>query len=289
MAELADLARDAGLEIAGFIEPWRYDPASYLTDAGLLHRLNALDAVARAGFAEQLAGNLKRHIVYLVRRGRAKASVARPDDRAMVPVLRAGSAELVGAMRGRSTLKVAIDGLELRFPIPPHAAEILAAIDGTRSIADIHQALSDTVDGLKSWTAFKPAFDRLYHTFNRSEPAVPDAHSALARHTLPFFSITRMRATPSGWATCSSPGSAWQMSPGCIACAVLAAGAALMHGERAVQQHQHFRAVIDVPEVRPVRPMQPNGRAFDLGDRQGIPGCGGGKVTRCYKLHGAGV
>jgi SAM-dependent methyltransferase len=166
VAELADLVRGAGLEIAGFIEPWRYDPASYLTDAGLLHRLNALDAIARAGFAEQLAGNLKRHIVYLVRQGRAKTSVARPDDRAMVPVLRAGSAELAGAMRGRGTLKVAIDGLELRFPIPPHAAEILAAIDGERSIADIHQALAGKVDGLKSWSGFKPAFDRLYHTFN---------------------------------------------------------------------------------------------------------------------------
>ncbi|HET6159430.1 MAG TPA: class I SAM-dependent methyltransferase [Dongiaceae bacterium] len=167
VAELAELAKDAGLEIAAFIEPWRYDPASYLTDPGLLHRLERLDPIARAAFAEQLAGNLKRHIVYLVREGRARTSVARPDDKALVPVLRAGSEDLANALRGRNNLKVAIDGLELRFKIPPHASDILAVIDGKRSIADIHQQLSGRIDALKDWSAFKPAFDRVYHTFNR--------------------------------------------------------------------------------------------------------------------------
>jgi SAM-dependent methyltransferase len=167
VAELADLAQGAGLEIAAFIEPWRYDPASYLTDAGLLHRLNPLDAIARAAFAEQLAGNLKRHIIYLVRQGRARSSVARPDDRAMVPVLRPGSGELAASLRGRSNLKVTIDGLEVRLQVPPHAADILEAIDGARSIADIHQMLAGRIDALKSWEAFKPAFDRVYSTFNK--------------------------------------------------------------------------------------------------------------------------
>ncbi|HEU4826088.1 MAG TPA: methyltransferase, partial [Dongiaceae bacterium] len=101
VAELAELASGTGLEIAAFIEPWRYDPASYLTNAGLLHRLAGLDAIARAGFAEQLAGNLKRHIVYLVRAGRARSAVARPDDPAMIPVLRAGSEGLAAALQDR--------------------------------------------------------------------------------------------------------------------------------------------------------------------------------------------
>jgi SAM-dependent methyltransferase len=167
VAELADLVRGAGLEIAAFIEPWRYDPAFYLADAGLLRRLEQLDPIARAGFAEQLAGNLKRHIVYLVRRERAGSSVARPDDPAMVPVLRAGSIGLAASLRGRSNLKVMIDGLEVRVPVPPHAADILSIIDGKRTIAQIHQALSSTVDGLESWSSFKPALDRVYATFNK--------------------------------------------------------------------------------------------------------------------------
>jgi SAM-dependent methyltransferase len=164
--QLSELVRGAGLEIAAFIEPWRYEPASYLTDASLLHRLNGLDMTVRAAFAEQLAGNLKRHVVYLVREGRARQAVARPDDRMMVPVLRAGNEDLAAALRDRRSLKVAIDGLELKFQIPPYSAEILAATDGRRSIAEIHTVVSGRIDALKSWTAFTPAFERVYHTFN---------------------------------------------------------------------------------------------------------------------------
>src|SRR5262249_10194668 len=133
---------------------------------GLLQRLSGLDATTRAGFAEQLAGNLKRHIVYLVRRGRAKSATARPDDRDLVPVLRAGGEDLAAALRGRGSLKVAIDGIELRVQIPPHAADILGAIDGRRTIAEVHRQLADKVEALKTWNAFKPAFERVYHTFN---------------------------------------------------------------------------------------------------------------------------
>ncbi len=167
VAELAALANGAGLEIAAFIEPWRYDPASYLTDAGLLRRLARLDPIERAGFAEQLAGNLKRHVVYLVRAGRAAAAVARPSDRKMVPVPRADSDGLIAALRGRGALKVAIDGIEVRFPIPAYAADIRAEIDGRRSIAEIHQAVAARQDALKGWHAFKPAFERVYELFNR--------------------------------------------------------------------------------------------------------------------------
>jgi len=164
--ELAELVRGAGLEIAAFIEPWRYDPASYLTDPSLLHRLEQLDPIARASFAEQLAGNLKRHIVYLVRRERAASAVARPDEH-MVPVLRAGGGALAESLKGRSNLKVSIDGLEVRLKVPPHSAEILAAIDGKRTIADIHRVVGSTVEVLQDWSAFKPAFERVYQTFNK--------------------------------------------------------------------------------------------------------------------------
>lgn len=164
--ELADLAHCAGLEIAAFIEPWRYDPASYLTDAGLLHRLERLDPIARAAFAEQLAGNLKRHIVYLVRKGRAADTVARPSED-MVPVLRVGGGALAESLKGRSNLKISIDGLELRLQVPPQSAEILGAVDGKRSIAGIWQAVGGRVDALKDRDVFEAAFGRVYQTFNK--------------------------------------------------------------------------------------------------------------------------
>ena len=119
-----------------------------------------------SAFAEQLAGNLKRHIVYLVRHGRIGSAVARPDE-SMVQVLRAGGGALAESLKGRSNLKVSIDGLEVRLQVPPHSAEILAAIDGKRTIAEIRRVVGGTVDVLRSGSAFKPAFDRVYQTFNK--------------------------------------------------------------------------------------------------------------------------
>lgn len=161
VAELAQLVAGAGLEIASFIEPWRYDPASYLGDADLLRRLARLDPLARAGFAELLAGNLKRHIVYLVPQGRAANSIASPADAAMVPVLRPGSDSWTKGLADARVLKAKIDGIEVRFPLPEMAAPILSRIDGRRSIADIDRDLG------RSGGSFGPAFDRVYAVFNK--------------------------------------------------------------------------------------------------------------------------
>jgi hypothetical protein len=66
-----------------------------------------------------------------------------------------------------SNLKVSIDGSRCVLPMPPHSAEILGAIDGKRSIAEVHQAVGGTLDALKGRNAFKPAFERVYQTFNK--------------------------------------------------------------------------------------------------------------------------
>jgi hypothetical protein len=55
----------------------------------------------------------------------------------------------------------------VRFAVPPHAADILAEVDGRRSIADIHQALAGKLDDLKRWADFKLAFERVYERFNK--------------------------------------------------------------------------------------------------------------------------
>lgn len=167
VAGLAELVAGAGLEIAAFIEPWRYDPASYLSDADLLSRLRRLDPIARAGFAELLAGNLKRHIVYLVRRGEAARSVADAGDAGMAPVLRAGSESWVKGVAGARVLKAKIDGIEVKFPLPALAAPILARIDGRRTIAAIQHDLAEAGEGPRDRRAFKDAFDAVYAVFNK--------------------------------------------------------------------------------------------------------------------------
>ncbi len=167
VAELAELVAGAGLEIAAFIEPWRYDPESYLSDPDLLRRTARLDALGRAGFAELLAGNLKRHIVYLVPRGQAGARVASPADATMAPVLRAGSDSWVKGLADARVLKAKIDGIEVKVPLPTMAAPILSRIDGQRSIAGIERDLQQSGVKPGGGESFRGAFDRVYAVFNK--------------------------------------------------------------------------------------------------------------------------
>jgi hypothetical protein len=166
VAELGELVAGAGLEITSFIEPWRYDPESYLSDPDLLRRLARLGPLARAGFAELLAGNLKRHIVYLVPPGQAGARVASPADAAMVPVLRAGSDSWIKGLADARVLKAKIDGIEVKFPLPAMAAPILSRIDGRRSIAEIERELGQDLKR-SGGGSFRAAFDRGYTVFNK--------------------------------------------------------------------------------------------------------------------------
>ncbi|MCI0430904.1 MAG: class I SAM-dependent methyltransferase [Rhodospirillales bacterium] len=165
--ELAELVTSAGLAITGLIEPWRYDPASYLSDGALLKRVAALDRLARAAMAERLAGNLKVHICYAVKTNRAAAAVAQPQDPAMIPVLRAGSGmESAKNLKPGGTLTARAEGLEARFALPRRAGPILARIDGRRTLADIHADLAAGEGARFEWPAFKEEFDRLYGVFN---------------------------------------------------------------------------------------------------------------------------
>ena len=57
----------AGLRIACWVEPVRYDPDVYLPDPKLRARTAGLDPVQRAALAEAITGNMGIHIVYCVR------------------------------------------------------------------------------------------------------------------------------------------------------------------------------------------------------------------------------
>jgi SAM-dependent methyltransferase len=165
--ELVDLVRSAGLAISGLIEPWRYDPASYLNDGALLKRIAPLDRMARAQLAELLAGNLKVHICYAVKAGRAIESVARADDPDMVPVLRSGSgAEMARGLKPGGALTARADGLEAQFALPRRAGPILSRIDGHRSVRAIHADLAAAEGGRLDWPSFQEEFGRLYAVFN---------------------------------------------------------------------------------------------------------------------------
>ena len=162
VAQLAELVGDAGLEPVALIEPARYEPASYLADPALLESLKELGWLERAAFAEALAGNIKKHIVYVAKAGSAAGRIARPDRPEAIPRLaRLAAAGLAQALRREGALQVELDGITLSRPLPPLAADIVARIDGRTDLGAIHKALQERGPGL-DWFAFKAAFDQLH-------------------------------------------------------------------------------------------------------------------------------
>jgi SAM-dependent methyltransferase len=165
--ELAALVADAGLAVTGFIEPARYDPASYLADPALLKRLAGLDRLGRAAFAERLAGNMKAHACYLAPRARAAEAVARPDGPEAVPVFRElDGPTLAKGLKPGAPLVIEHGGIRMRFPLPRLAAAIARLIDGRLSLGEIHRALRDGPGRDLDWPAFMAEFDRFYAAFN---------------------------------------------------------------------------------------------------------------------------
>jgi SAM-dependent methyltransferase len=160
VGEVAALVASAGLRLAGFVPPARYEPASYLNDAALLKRLASCTPLERAAFAERLAGNMKAHVFYAVD---AKNAVAppQPDDPQAIPVwFDADPAPALKALGG-ATLTVSAEGLTFRFPLPPLAAAMAAQIDGQRPLRDIHATVAAKAGPL-DWAAFSRQFALLY-------------------------------------------------------------------------------------------------------------------------------
>lgn len=135
--ELAGLVAEAGLEIAAWIEPLRYDPATYLPPE-LQERLEGLTPLERASLAEQLAGNFKTHTLYLSRRTR---TLAEPQPTAVPTWVEWEGAAVAAMVKREGALAGAFDGLPLRLPLPPRAAAFAELCDGRRSLAEIRDTL----------------------------------------------------------------------------------------------------------------------------------------------------
>ena len=164
--EIDLLVRGSGLEIVSFIDPWRYDPDNYLSDARLKALLAPLAPLARARFAELLAGNIKSHVCYVVAAGRADAALARPSEPSAIPILRHDDGPaLARAIKG-DRIAFRIDGLEVAFALPRMAAPILGRIDGRRSLAALQAELSGPFGARASPGAFASDFAQLYKVMN---------------------------------------------------------------------------------------------------------------------------
>ncbi len=137
VTDLAALLHEAGLSIACFMEPMRYDPAALMPDPKLRARIAGLDPIARAALAEDLAGNMSTHVVYCTRAGE-QPPAADPLDPAAIPIAREmPAAEIARNIRPDGALPFLFDGLRVPIALPPLAAAILRLIDGTRTVGGI--------------------------------------------------------------------------------------------------------------------------------------------------------
>jgi SAM-dependent methyltransferase len=138
VSELLELLGTAGLAPTAFIEPVRYRPETYLSDASLLRRAANLPEPARWQLAEDLAGNIKKHIVYVTAQERAGEAVASPDDPAAIPTIRRlRAADLAQAVARDAGIQADFGGMGLRFALPRLAPAIIGRMDGAHSLQAI--------------------------------------------------------------------------------------------------------------------------------------------------------
>ena len=167
------LVRAAGLRIACWVEPVRYDPDAYLPDPKLRAGTAALDPVQRAALAEAITGNMGIHIVYCVR---AEAPVVEPpwEDPEAVPVLREmDGPSLAKGLPKDGTLPVTFDGLRVNLPLPRLAGAILQRVDGRRSFGAIVDELAANGVSREQFWRELPALRRSMEAMNRLLIAAP--------------------------------------------------------------------------------------------------------------------
>jgi len=147
-----------------FLEPVRYEPATYMSDPIIARQASSLPLLERAAFAERLAGNLRTHIFYATRAG--FDTVARPEDTSAIPVLREMDAQkLAAGLQPGSPLIANLDGFPWRAQLPALAPRIIAQIDGRKTVAEIYTSLG-AQGGLPQWEDFYAQFEDLYVKLN---------------------------------------------------------------------------------------------------------------------------
>ena len=162
--DIGTMAAAAGLRVVAFLEPVRYEPATYMSDPVIARQMSSLPLLERAAFAERLAGNLRTHVFYATRAG--FDTVARPEDTSAIPVLRDMDAQkLAAGLQPGSPLIANLDGFPWRAQLPALAPRIISQIDGRKTVAEIYTSLG-AQGGLPQWEDFYAQFEDLYVKLN---------------------------------------------------------------------------------------------------------------------------
>lgn len=163
--EIAALMASAGLAVTRFIEPVRYDPASYIKDPQIAKRLADHTPIERAAFSELLAGNMRTHVFYAVPEARAATAVAEIRDDAVPHLHDLDGPTFAKSYKPGTAMSAEIDGIKFRRPLPPLAGAILSRIDGRSNLAAIHQSLQSSNPSLDR-DGFQRQFSELFRVLN---------------------------------------------------------------------------------------------------------------------------
>jgi SAM-dependent methyltransferase len=185
---LVAMAKAAGLDASGWLQPGLYDPRYWLRpcsgafgpcDAGdqpdsprqlLRQRLASLDVESAAEFAELVSGHARKHWVYLTRSGHADAAdlpagtgMATGSEVDLAPCVLNFSHSTMAALSARKaqafSVQTLLQGEAMVTRLPPLTSELLAQIDCKTSLAGILGRL--TVTAQDAWAQWRQLFDQL--------------------------------------------------------------------------------------------------------------------------------
>ncbi|MGM0586643.1 MAG: class I SAM-dependent methyltransferase [Pseudomonadota bacterium] len=160
VGELLESLERAGLGLVSFVEALRYDPMRYLPDSDEFRaRVKRLSPAERMGLAERLAGNMRMHVGYAAKAGRAEKAMAKPGPEAVPRLNGLEARQLAHTVEKRGAIRVTTSGLEQEVEIPRKAAPLIARIGRGRSCGEIAQAAG--MDWFAFAQVFGPAFRAL--------------------------------------------------------------------------------------------------------------------------------
>jgi SAM-dependent methyltransferase len=137
--QLSDALDRAGLGLVSCVESIRYDPARYLPDTPeMAERIKALKPLERMAVAEQLAGNIKTHVVYAAPAKRASKCMARPTKPDLVPhVTGVAPGALAKQIMDKGRMTASFDNVSLTVDLPKDSGVMLGRVNNVRTLGQM--------------------------------------------------------------------------------------------------------------------------------------------------------
>lgn len=133
VAELLGALERAGLELVSFVKPALYE-LSRLADVP-----EGMEAGQAMAVAEALRGTMKSHVCYVAAAGSGKAAASGRRMTAVPHLIDTPAAKFAEVIAKGGRPKLTLAGEAVALSLPREAAQLIAGINGKRSLAEIAQ------------------------------------------------------------------------------------------------------------------------------------------------------